>query len=130
MRLRLRPKLYQLEIAFDKERARALAHLSDSPLDEPPEDLIGEYEHPGYGRISIVRGASAMHWSWRGLRGMLVSRAQNLFQLKEDGEARYPSGIVISFEKNPQDRVDALRSPLEPAVSDIVFQRRVAGGTQ
>jgi len=58
--------------ALDKEEAeecaRALAHRSDSPLDEPPEDLIGEYEHPGYGRISIARGASAMHWSWRGLR--------------------------------------------------------------
>ncbi|KPD15780.1 hypothetical protein ADM96_30790 [Burkholderia sp. ST111] len=79
--------------ALDKleaeERARALAHRSDSPLDEPPEDLIGEYEHPGYGRISIARGASTMHWSWRGLRGMLVSRAQNSFQLREDREARY-----------------------------------------
>ncbi|WP_084687958.1 serine hydrolase domain-containing protein [Paraburkholderia oxyphila] len=122
------------QAALDKEEteegARTLTHRSDSPLDEPPEDLIGEYEHPAYGRISIVRGASAMHWSWRGLGGMLVCRAQNSFQLKEDGEARYPSGIVISYEKNAEGRVDALRSPLEPAVSDIVFQRRVAGETQ
>jgi CubicO group peptidase (beta-lactamase class C family) len=122
------------QVALNKEeteeRARTPMNRSDSPLEEPPENLIGEYEHPAYGRISIVRGASAMHWSWRGLRGALVCRAQNSFQLKEDGEARYPSGIVISFDKNAEGRIDAVRSPLEPAVADIIFQRRAAGGVQ
>jgi len=113
-----------------EERARTPTNQSDSPLEEPPENLIGEYEHPAYGRISIVRGASAMHWSWRGLRGVLVSRARNLFQLKEDGEARYPSGIVISFDKNAEGRIDAVRSPLEPTVADIIFQRRAVGEMQ
>jgi CubicO group peptidase (beta-lactamase class C family) len=119
------------QAALDKEkaeeRARTITHRSDSPLNEPPESLIGKYEHPAYGRISIVRGASAMYWYWRGLRGTLVYRAQNSFQLKEDGEARYPSRIAISAEKNAKGRIDALRSPLEPAVSDIVFKRCPGG---
>lgn len=120
------------QAALDREKAeegaRALARRSDSPSDEPPEDLIGEYEHPGYGRISIVWAASALRWSWRGLAGIVVPRTRNSFQLKEDGEARYPSGIAISFEKNAGGRVDALRSPLEPAVAEIVFQRRMGEG--
>ena len=68
-----------------------------------------------------------MHWSGRGLNGVLVYRAQDTFELKEDGEPRYPSGFVIALHRNVEDRVDSLSLSLEPAVSNIVFQRRVTG---
>lgn len=67
-----------------------------------------------------------MRWKWRGLRGILTYLGPNSYQLKEDGAIpRYPDGLFVRREMDKKDQVVALKSPLEPVVSDIVFQRDV-----
>ncbi|MDN7176986.1 beta-lactamase family protein [Caballeronia sp. SEWSISQ10-4 2] len=136
-RLRSLPPINWLEI-FQIKRKKQLEEkaytqgfevpgVSALLFGEPPRDFVGEYEHPAYGCISIVQTASEARWSWRGLSGVLIYRGGDSFQLKEDGIPRYASGIPILFERNAGGLVDRLKSPLEPAVSDIVFQRQIAG---
>lgn len=88
--------------------------------------FVGEYGNPAYGTISIAHNTSGMRWSWRGLKGRLVYRGESSLQLKEDDEARL-SDLVFTFDRNADGVVVRLRSPLEPAVSDIAFQRQLIG---
>jgi CubicO group peptidase (beta-lactamase class C family) len=117
-----------LEKEEAEERARVARHSPVSPADESPRDIAGEYRHPAYGCISIVWRAAALRWNWRGLKGPLAHLGPNSYQLKEHGVPRYPGGLFVSLEMNAEGQVVALKSPLEPAVADIVFQRHVAGG--
>ena len=94
--------------------------------DEHLNHFVGEYGNPSYGTISITHNTSGMRWSWRGLKGRLVYRGESSLQLKEDDEARL-SDLVFTFDRNADGVVVRLRSPLEPAVSDIAFQRQLIG---
>jgi CubicO group peptidase (beta-lactamase class C family) len=113
-------------LRFLLSSVRAVAPPPTPPLEKSLENISGEYRQPAYGCISIASRAAGMHWKWRGLRGILTYFGPNSYQLKEDGAIpRYPGGLFVSLEMNEKDQFVALKSPLEPAVSDIVFQRDV-----
>jgi hypothetical protein len=113
----------QLEEAEARERPNRPA----PPLCAPWLDLAGEYRHPEYGSICLEsipvgNGAPEFQWTWRGLSGVLAHQGDGSYWLKENGLPRF-SALFVSCEKAPNGRVIALRSPLEPNVADIVFQR-------
>ncbi|WP_175787854.1 serine hydrolase [Burkholderia anthina] len=85
--------------------------------------FVGSYAHPAYGVIEIDKGETAIRWRWRGLSGKMVQSADDTFQLKEDGDPRL-SDLRIRFKWNAEGLVTGLSSPLEPAVSEIMFQRQ------
>lgn len=111
------------ELQEGESEARAPANHPIQPLHDPLEDLPGEYRHPAYGSICLDGVTPGMQWNWRGVSGVLEYQGNDSYQLKENGFPRYPGGLFVSCEKNPDGRVVALRSPLEPNVRDIVFQR-------
>lgn len=110
-----------------QERGRIARYPADPRDDGLTPNIEGIYRHPAYGCISIVQKAAGMHWEWRGLEGLLVHHGRHSYQLKERGVPRYPAGLFVSLEMNAEGQVVALKSPLEPVVSDIVFQRDLNG---
>jgi hypothetical protein len=124
---------------FRKQRDEFIAHLqSNKDAREkarhantyPAHELAayaGDYDHPGYGVMSIREREGALHWSWRGLFATMTHRHYETFELPEAPDRDVPEGRPISFLTDRDGNIVSLSAPLEPAVKDIVFARLAAG---
>jgi len=83
-------------------------------------DYVGEYEHPGYGRISVSHENKRLRLSYNALTYRLAHHHYDVFELtrpnsEEDWKA--------SFRLDKDGKITAVAIPFEPAVDDIVFTR-------
>jgi CubicO group peptidase (beta-lactamase class C family) len=93
-------------------------------------DYAGDYEHPGYGRITITHAEGKLHWAFRGMSMPLAHRHYDTFELPEAPESPgglLPGRLAISFSTDREGSIASLAAPFEPVVKDIVFTR-LAGG--
>jgi CubicO group peptidase (beta-lactamase class C family) len=113
----------------DRQAGRA----SRRPATQPRRDLAdyaGDYEHPGYGRITITHAEGKLHWAFRGMSELLAHRHYDTFELPEAPESPgglLPGQLAISFSTDREGSISSLAAPFEPLVKDIVFTR-LAGG--
>ncbi len=87
-------------------------------------EYAGEYEHPGYGAITVQTRADQLvltfnnivtpfeHWHFEILNGL------------ENPDDHTFENLRIQFLSNLKGDVDRVAVPLEPAVDDIVFHKR------
>lgn len=84
------------------------------------EAYLGDYENPGYGRISIRRRKDELE---------LVMNDKCVLKIEREGDtlevifAPYDSRFPLSFEKDKQGTIVEISLPLEPRGKNIVFQR-------
>jgi CubicO group peptidase (beta-lactamase class C family) len=106
---------------------------SRRPASEPGRDLAdyaGDYEHPGYGRITITHADGGLNWAFRGMSEPLTHRHYDTFELPAAPDAPgrlLPGRLVISFSSDRDGNIMNLAVPFEPLVKDIVFIRIPAG---
>jgi hypothetical protein len=96
----------------------------------PSHDLaeyVGDYEHPGYGRIAITQAGEALHWAYRGMSAALDHRHYDTFDLPEAPERLLPDRLPITFATDREGNIARLAAPFEPLVTDIVFERVASG---
>jgi CubicO group peptidase (beta-lactamase class C family) len=84
------------------------------------EEYAGEYVHPAYGVLAVEKAAEKLRGSFHGLTFSLEPWHYETFIIS-DGPLQ---GEKLTFKTSPQGEVKAVASPLEPAVKDIVFERR------
>jgi hypothetical protein len=94
---------------------------------------VGDYEHPGYGRITISHVEGKLRWAFRGMSEPLVHRHHDTFELP-DGPAS-PGGLLsgqraLSFSTDREGRIAGVAIPFEPLVKDIAFTRIAAGAAK
>jgi CubicO group peptidase (beta-lactamase class C family) len=112
---------------------RQAEKASRRPATEPGRDLAdyaGDYEHPGYGRITITHAQGKLRWAFRGMADPLVHRHSNTFELPEAPESLgrlLPGHLALSFSADREGNIASVAVPFEPLVKDIAFTR-VAGG--
>jgi CubicO group peptidase (beta-lactamase class C family) len=106
-----------------RERARRQGTQPSHDL----ADYAGEYEHPGYGRMSIAHADGTLQWDYRGLAAALAHRHYDTFELPEAPERLLPDRLPITFATDREGNITSLSAPFEPAVKDIVFVRKPAG---
>jgi CubicO group peptidase (beta-lactamase class C family) len=112
---------------------RQAGKASRRPATQPRRDLAdyaGDYEHPGYGRITITHAEGKLHWAFRGMSELLAHRHYDTFELPEAPESPgglLPGQLAISFSIDREGSIASLAAPFEPLVKDIVFTR-LAGG--
>jgi CubicO group peptidase (beta-lactamase class C family) len=112
---------------------REVGNASRRPATQPSRDLsvyAGDYEHPGYGRITITRAEGHLHWAFRGMSDPLTHRRDDAFELPR--EARSPGGLLpprlpLTFSADHDGKIVSLAVPLEPMVKAIAFTRVAAG---
>jgi CubicO group peptidase (beta-lactamase class C family) len=103
------------------------------PITQPGRDLAdyaGDYDHPGYGRITIAHADGKLHWAFRGMSEPLAHRYYDTFDLPEAPESPgglLPGQLAISFSTDREGSIASLAVPFERLVKDIVFTR-LAGG--
>ena len=125
-RFRTRRQQFLASLKEDRQ-AHIAARKPDTRPSHPLTDYVGEYEHPGYGRIVIEAVDDALHWRFRGISGALVHRHYDVFEVAERPDTLSPNLLAISFGYDREGNIDRLSAPFEPLANDIVF-RRLPGG--
>ena len=90
-------------------------------------DYAGDYDHPGYGRITITHADGKLNWAYRGMSEPLAHRHYDTFELPEAPGRLLPDRLTISFFIDREGNIASLAAPFEPLVKDIVFARIAAG---
>ncbi len=83
----------------------------------------GDYEHPGYGVMSILRDGAALTATYNGEVFALPHYHYDVFELV-GGPFASPPRVVFSTDHT--GAVESLSVPFEPTVPDIVFVRRAS----
>ena len=93
-------------------------------------DYAGDYEHPGYGRITITQAEGKLHWAFRGMSEPLTHRHYDTFELPDapvSPGGLLPGRLTLSFSTDRDGNIARVAVPFEPLVKDIVFTRMAAG---
>jgi len=119
------------QLDVDRQARKATRRLNTRPSHDLA-DYAGDYDHPGYGRITITHAEGKLNWAYRGMSEPLAHRHYDTFELPEAlaGSllaALQPNRFTISFSSDREGNVASLAIPFEPLVKDIVFTR-LAGG--
>jgi hypothetical protein len=92
--------------------------------------MSSDYEHPGYGRITITHAQGKLHWAFRGMSEPLKHRHYDTFELPEAPESPgglLPGQLTLSFSTDREGNIASVAAPFEPLVKDIAFARIAAG---
>jgi len=125
-RLRERRRKFVAQLDVDRQARKATRRLNTRPSHDLA-DYAGDYEHPGYGRITITRADGKLNWAYRGMSEALAHRHYDTFELPEAPGRLLPDQLAISFSIDREGNIVSLAAPFEPLVKDIVFTRVPAG---
>ncbi len=100
--------------AADRKEGKGPSHTLD--------EYAGDYEHPGYGVMSIApgEGGEGLTATYNRLDFALTHYHYDVFELTYD---LFDMRIKAVFATNARGDVDSLALPIEPAAPDIVFKR-------
>ncbi|HLI07367.1 MAG TPA: serine hydrolase [Ktedonobacteraceae bacterium] len=86
----------------------------------PLEAYSGDFEHPGYGTMSIELDGEQLKAIYNSMEFALKHYHYDVFEAHIE---RFDIMLKVSFSTNPRGDIETLSAPLEPMVSDIVFRR-------
>jgi len=90
----------------------------------PFDAYVGEYEHPGYGHLSIRLGEASLQMVMNDKKTFALALAHDdLFDAHEPG---WDDWLKLTFAAGADGRIASLSIPLEESVADIVFTRQEA----
>lgn len=125
-RLRERRRKFVAQLDVDRQARKATRRLNTRPSHDLA-DYAGDYDHPGYGRITITHAEDKLTWAYRGMSEPLAHRHYDMFELPETPDRLLPDRLAISFSTDREGDIARLAAPFEPLVKDIVFTRTAAG---
>src|SRR5713226_8293876 len=125
-RLRERRRTFVAQLDVDRQARKATRRLNTRPSHDLA-DYAGDYEHPGYGRITITHAESKLNWAYRGMSEPLAHRHYDTFELPEAPSRLLPDRLALSFSTDREGNIASLAAPFEPLVKDIVFTRVASG---
>ncbi|MCV2420065.1 serine hydrolase [Paucibacter sp. DJ2R-2] len=85
-------------------------------------EYAGEYEHPGYGIITVGGGSAGLELQYNGLKAALPHWHYEVFQTPRDKLSEL-SETRVQFVSNFEGDVDGLRIEFEPSVKPALFKR-------
>ena len=121
------------KLVAQQDAYRQAGKASQKPTAQPGRDLTdyaGDYEHPGYGRITITLAEGKLHWAFRGMSELLAHRRYDTFELPETPASPgglLPGRLALSFSADREGNIASVAVPFEPLVKDIAFTRIAAG---
>jgi CubicO group peptidase (beta-lactamase class C family) len=125
-RYRERRRKFVAQLDVDRQ-ARKTTRRPDTRPNHDLADYAGDYDHPGYGRITITQAEGTLNWAFRGMSEPLAHRHYDTFELPEAPGRLLPDRLAISFSTDREGNIASLAAPFEPLVKDIVFTRIAAG---
>jgi CubicO group peptidase (beta-lactamase class C family) len=80
----------------------------------------GDYEHPGYGRLTIELKGDQLQCHYNAMVFPLKHYHYDIFELEME---RWEMTPKVSFSTNIKGDIDSLTAPFETTVTDITFKR-------
>jgi hypothetical protein len=124
-RLRERRRKFVAPLEFDRQARKATRRLNPRPSHDLA-DYAGDYDHPGYGRITITHAEGKLNWAYRGMSEPLAHRHHDTFE-PEAPDRLLPDRLAISLATDREGDIASLAAPFERPVKDIVFTRMPGG---
>jgi len=98
--------------------------VPDAPLPRPLEAYAGEYEHPGYGTLTITAEDGALKPRLGTMDISLAHRHYETFDLEWHELSDQAYLFPLMFLSDPDGDITALTIPFEPSVEALRFDRR------
>ena len=117
------------EARADERRDKVEAErVPDTAPSHRLEDYTGVYVHPGYGTVEVSVGEAGLEIAFDQFKAGLKHYHYDVFELAGDAlpEADRSQGVLqglAAFRMSKQGKIISVALPLEPAGSDIVFER-------
>ena len=106
-----------------REARGARRVVPDAPPPRPLEAYAGEYEHPGYGTLTIAAQGGTLRPRLGTLDVSLAHRHYETFDLEWHELGDQPHLFPLMFLSDPDGDVIALTVPFEPSVEPLRFDR-------
>ena len=97
-RLRERRRKFVAQLDVDRQ-ARKVTRRPNSRPSHDLADYAGDYDHPGYGRITITHAEGKLTWAYRGMSEPLAHRHYDPFELPEAPGRLLPDGLAGRFRR-------------------------------
>lgn len=118
---RLKETIEKAKAAAEEGKAKfAAARKPDTQPSHPLDDYAGEYQHPGYGTLTIVRNGDGLKATYNGTSLTLKHYHYDVFEFV----SAYPEmSLPGAFSTDITGAVHQVALPIEPTVEPIVFTR-------
>jgi len=107
------------------EQQRKEREAARKPDTRPSHELrsyTGDYEHPGYGRVSVRIEGGNLVLMLDDFAAPLKHYHYDVFEI-DDPLNLVPLSGLVTFSLDKKGEIDRVAVPLEPSVPDIVFKR-------
>ena len=90
------------------------------------EEYVGEYEHPGYGKVGVKLVNGKLQASFNGITCNFDHWHYDVFVIAEESQDLIVSleGTKLTFRNNLNGDVEELIVPFEPTAGDIIFKKK------
>jgi CubicO group peptidase (beta-lactamase class C family) len=105
------------QLGKEKSKTKRIAGIGPS---HPLEAYPGDFEHPGYGALSVTLNEGELHGMFNDIEFPIRHYHYDIFEFVLE---RLGEEMKASFLTNVQGDIDRLIVPFEPTGNDIVFKR-------
>jgi CubicO group peptidase (beta-lactamase class C family) len=119
----LKPR-FDAALAGAGEAKAARRVVAGAPPARPLSAYAGQYEHPGYGTLTIAFGGGTLQPSLGTMDLRLAHRHYETFDLEWHEMTNEPTAFPLTFLSDPDGDVSALTVQFEPLVEPLRFDRR------
>jgi CubicO group peptidase (beta-lactamase class C family) len=112
---------FKAEAAKAEKEAGQDRQLNTKPS-HPLEDYAGEYAHPGYGTLSVIKEGDGLKAKYNGFEYVVSHHHYDVFDLKDE---QNPDGAAFmgTFGMDIKGAIMTVSVPFEATVKEIVFTR-------
>jgi len=111
----------------EAEERRDAERIEDASPSHPAEAYAGTYAHPGYGELTLTWSDAddqAMTLRYNGIDAPLEHWHYNVWSGAEtEGDTTF-EGMKFGFQTSFDGVIDAVKVPMEPTASPIVFEKQ------
>lgn len=113
------------ELQQEETRIHDLQRKKDTHPSHPLEDYVGEYEHPGYGIVSIELEADQLQATFHGVTSYLKHWHYDVFEIERESEFLLVprEGMKWSFVGGVDGEIHGLHVPFENSTPEIYFEK-------
>jgi CubicO group peptidase (beta-lactamase class C family) len=121
---------YDTIVAGMREARQARRVVPDAPLPRPLDAYVGEYEHPGYGTLSITLEGGVLRPQLGTMDLSLAHRHYETFDLEWHELGDQSHLFPLMFLSDPDGDITGLTVPFESLVEPQRFDRRPDASAQ
>jgi CubicO group peptidase (beta-lactamase class C family) len=103
--------------------AQAARRVVDAPMPRSLAAYSGDYEHPGYGTITITVEGDTLRPSFGTMELSLAHRHYETFDLRWHEGGDQPEIFPVIFGSDSDGDITGLTVPFEPSVEPLLFDR-------